>query len=90
MWNCESAISWIYSNEGRRKKEERAFSEGTDLCEWLKSVCPFNFLKIFISSFNDVDDAVKKVEREIADRIENPLEEGTPLFQCVFERCLSS
>ena len=60
------------------------------MCEWLKSVCPFNFLKIFISSFNDVDDAVKKVEREIADRIENPLEEGTPLFQRVFERCLSS
>jgi hypothetical protein len=33
---------------------------------------------------------VKRVEKEIADRIENPLEEGTPLFQRVFERCLSS
>jgi hypothetical protein len=27
-------------------------------------------------------------QKEIADRIENPLEEGTPLFQRVFERCL--
>lgn len=33
---------------------------------------------------------MKRVEQEIADRIENPLEEGTPLFQRVFERCLSS
>lgn len=33
---------------------------------------------------------VKGIEREIADRIKNPLEEGTPLFQRVFERCLSS
>jgi len=33
---------------------------------------------------------VKRVEKEIADRIKNPLEEGTPLFQRVFERCLSS
>jgi hypothetical protein len=33
---------------------------------------------------------VRGIEREIADRIENPLEEGTPLFQRVFERCLSS
>ena len=35
-------------------------------------------------------EAVRDVEKEIADRIENPLEEGTPLFQRVFERCLSS
>ena len=28
-------------------------------------------------------------QKEIADRLENPLEEGTPLFQLVFERCLS-
>lgn len=33
---------------------------------------------------------VRGIEKEIADRIENPLEEGTPLFQRVFERCLSS
>jgi hypothetical protein len=33
---------------------------------------------------------VKRVEKEIADRIENPLEEGTPLFQRVFEECLSA
>jgi hypothetical protein len=33
-------------------------------------------------------EAVRDVEKEIADRIENPLEEGTPLFQRVFERCL--
>jgi hypothetical protein len=33
---------------------------------------------------------VRGIEREIADRIENPLEEGIPLFQQVFERCLSS
>ena len=33
---------------------------------------------------------VKRVEKEIADRIENPLEEGTPLFQRVFEKCLFS
>jgi hypothetical protein len=30
-------------------------------------------------------EAVRDVEKEIADRIENPLEEGTPLFQRVFE-----
>ena len=35
-------------------------------------------------------EAVRDVEKEIADRIANPLEEGTPLFQRVFERCLSS
>lgn len=35
-------------------------------------------------------EAVRDVEKEIADRIENPLEEGTPLFQRVFEECLSS
>jgi hypothetical protein len=35
-------------------------------------------------------EAVRDVEQEIADRIENPLEERTPLFQRVFERCLSS
>lgn len=29
---------------------------------------------------------MKGIEREIADRIKNPLEEGTPLFQRVFER----
>jgi hypothetical protein len=29
-------------------------------------------------------------QKVIADRIENPLEEGTSLFQRVFERCLSS
>jgi hypothetical protein len=28
---------------------------------------------------------VRDVEKEIADRIENPLEEGAPLFQRVFE-----
>jgi hypothetical protein len=33
---------------------------------------------------------VRGIEKEIADRIVNPLEEGTPLFQRVFERCLSS
>ena len=33
---------------------------------------------------------VKRVEKEIVDRIENPLGECTPLFQRVFERCLSS
>jgi hypothetical protein len=32
---------------------------------------------------------LKGIEREIADRIENPLKEGTPLFLRVFERCLS-
>ena len=30
-------------------------------------------------------EAVRDVEKEIADRIENPLEEGAPLFQRVFE-----
>ena len=35
-------------------------------------------------------EAVRDVEKEIADRIENPLEEGTPMFQRVFERCLFS
>ncbi|MFZ4386774.1 MAG: hypothetical protein ACOYOI_01240 [Chthoniobacterales bacterium] len=35
-------------------------------------------------------EAVSDVEKEIVDRIENPLEEGTSLFQRVFERCLSS
>lgn len=35
-------------------------------------------------------EAVRDIEKEIADRIKNPLEEGTPLFQRVFERCLSS
>ena len=35
-------------------------------------------------------EAVRDVEKEIADRIKNPLEEGTPLFQRVFERCLST
>ena len=35
-------------------------------------------------------EAVKDVEKEIADRIENPLEEGAPLFQQVFERVLST
>jgi len=35
-------------------------------------------------------EAVRDVEKEIADRIENPLEEGTPLFQRMFERYLSS
>ena len=35
-------------------------------------------------------EAVRDVEKEIADRIANPLEEGTPLFQRVFDRCLSS
>jgi hypothetical protein len=34
-------------------------------------------------------EAVKRVEQEIEDRIENLLEEGTPLFQRVLERCLS-
>jgi hypothetical protein len=34
--------------------------------------------------------AVKDTEQEIADRIDNPLEEGTPLFQPAFEECLSS
>jgi hypothetical protein len=34
-------------------------------------------------------EAVRDVEKEIADRIKNPLEEGTPLFQRVFEECLS-
>ena len=33
---------------------------------------------------------VRGIEKEIADRIENPLEEGTPLFQQVFERVLST
>jgi hypothetical protein len=33
-------------------------------------------------------EAVRDVEKEIADMIENPLEEGTPMFQRVFERCL--
>jgi hypothetical protein len=32
---------------------------------------------------------VKRIEKEIADRIENPLEEGTPLFQREFEKFLS-
>ena len=35
-------------------------------------------------------EAVRDVEKEIADRIKNPLEEGTPLFPRVFEECLSS
>ena len=35
-------------------------------------------------------EAVRDVEKEIADRIENPLEESTPMFQRVFERCLFS
>ncbi|MEI6323789.1 MAG: hypothetical protein WCP60_11910, partial [bacterium] len=35
-------------------------------------------------------EAVRDVEKEIADRIKNPLEEGTPMFQRVFEECLSS
>jgi hypothetical protein len=34
-------------------------------------------------------EAVRDVERELADRIEHPLEEGTLLFQRVLERCLS-
>jgi hypothetical protein len=33
---------------------------------------------------------VRDVEKEIADRIANPLEEGTPMFQRVFERVLST
>ena len=33
---------------------------------------------------------VRGIEKEIADRIENPLEECTPLFQRMFERFLSS
>jgi len=33
---------------------------------------------------------VKDVEKEIADRIANTLEEATPMFQRVFERCLAS
>ena len=33
---------------------------------------------------------LKGIEQEIADRIENPLEESIPLFQRVFEECLSS
>ena len=35
-------------------------------------------------------ESVKRIEKEISDQLENPLEEGTPLFQQVFERCLSS
>ena len=35
-------------------------------------------------------ESLRDVEKEIADRIENPLEEGTPLFQRVFERYLCS
>jgi hypothetical protein len=35
-------------------------------------------------------EAVNDIEQEIAYRIDNPLDEGTPLFQRAFEECLSS
>jgi hypothetical protein len=37
-----------------------------------------------------VKEFLKGVEQEIADRIENPLADVTPLFQRMFKRCLFS
>jgi hypothetical protein len=56
----------------------------------LRDVHRKGFLDLELLYLHKQKEEVKRVVREIADRIENPLEEGTPLFQRVFERCLSS
>ena len=55
----------------------------------LRDVHQKGFLDIELLYQLKQKEAVRDVEKEIADRIENPLEEGTPLFQRVFERCLA-
>jgi hypothetical protein len=56
----------------------------------LRDVHEKGFLDIELLYRLKQKEAVRDVEKKIADRIENPLEEGTPLFQRVFERCLFS
>jgi hypothetical protein len=54
----------------------------------LRDVHQKGFLDIELLYQLKEKEAVRDVEKEIADCIKNPLEEGTPLFQRVFERCL--
>ena len=56
----------------------------------LRDVHQKGFLDLEILYQLKEKEAVRGIEKEIADRIENPLEESTPLFQRVFEECLSS
>jgi len=56
---------------------------------WWDLLPRYHWDKSVSTSKNTLQCSFRSHRKEIADRIENPLEEGTPLFQRVFERVLS-